>query len=37
MGRGAGGEWLAAPWEGLRSFAYHVAGDDRATMVVTRV
>jgi len=30
-------EWLAAPWDGRRRFAYHVAGEDRATMVVTRV
>jgi 8-oxo-dGTP diphosphatase len=30
-------EWMSSPWEGLRRFAYHVAGADRATMVVTRV
>ena len=30
------GEWLAEPWEGSRSFAYHVAGVDPASFAVTR-
>lgn len=30
-------EWVSEPWHGLRQFAYHVAGVDRASMVVTRV
>jgi 8-oxo-dGTP diphosphatase len=30
-------EWVVEPWAGLRRFAYHVAGADRASMVVTRV
>lgn len=29
-------EWLAAPWTGLRSFGYRIAGSDRASLVVTR-
>jgi ADP-ribose pyrophosphatase YjhB (NUDIX family) len=29
--------WLGEPWAGSRSFAYHVAGDDVATAVVTRL
>jgi ADP-ribose pyrophosphatase YjhB (NUDIX family) len=29
-------EWLGGPWAGIRSFSYHVAGDDVATAVVTR-
>jgi 8-oxo-dGTP diphosphatase len=30
-------EWLGGPWAGSRSFCYHVAGDDAATAVVTRL
>jgi 8-oxo-dGTP diphosphatase len=30
------GEWLADPWEGRRSFGYHVAGVDLASLAVTR-
>jgi 8-oxo-dGTP pyrophosphatase MutT (NUDIX family) len=30
-------EWLAGRWAGSRSFAYHVAGDDMAGLVVTRL
>lgn len=30
-------EWLAAPWEGRRSYAYRVDGTDIASLVVTRV
>jgi 8-oxo-dGTP diphosphatase len=31
------GEWLAAPWTGLRSFGYRIVGTERASLVVTRV
>ena len=30
-------EWLAGPWEGRRSYAYRVEGDEVATVVVTRL
>jgi 8-oxo-dGTP diphosphatase len=30
-------EWLAGPWQGRRSFSYHVTGDDPAGLVVTRL
>ncbi len=29
-------EWLAEPWQGLRSFGYDVAGADLASLSVTR-
>jgi 8-oxo-dGTP diphosphatase len=29
--------WIEAPWDGSRSFSYHVAGDDVASVVVTRL
>jgi 8-oxo-dGTP diphosphatase len=28
--------WLSGPWEGMRTFAFDVAGTDRSSMVVTR-
>jgi 8-oxo-dGTP diphosphatase len=29
--------WLGGPWSGSRSFEYHIAGDDIANLVVTRL
>ena len=29
--------WLGEPWSGSRSFEYHIAGDDIANLVVTRL
>ena len=30
-------DWLTAPWEGRRSYAYRVDGTDFASLVVTRI
>jgi hypothetical protein len=29
--------WMGGPWDGSRSFEYHIAGDDVTTAVVTRL